>query len=554
MIGNTTGALIACGVLLMLWLGVRRWRRRRATLACTHFEREDGGRAYMPAVDKGALSPEPSAAVAPPCSSGGASLQPAPAGEMATAVAGHADTTRTAPQIARASLSSRAARRGPATTLDWDDHDLDFIETSAAEQHELRTAVAPVTLIEDEFTGDHDESRGPSPAISDSGPATFALNGESLNGLATEANSFDDAVPAEPVRPDRPAPDSYSSEPPSEMPPGYALGQLSVTDVSPAKDGGYFAEANGAQAKHAIPRDEPDTSAIAAPWLETELFESLADADALETVDESDTEFGDDLELFDALPDLWAIEGTDEDDEAPLYEVDIGGDRLGEYDKAKRLASQTVRRFDADADDLWPVLLDIFQESPWPITQRSIERLLAAGVSCQALALAADLRRVWRDHPEFGQSFPIAHVRGESWMFTQEAMSQLSWPRAARLADCWPSYPDPAEIECFLEDLFDRWHANNAKQRSFSSFQLYLGYATGYLDGTLQDSPELCFEADGALEDPFEALDSSEAWPPAFEDLERYGIKRPMTTRPVYIYDGSPPGDERRHEKSSGPK
>ncbi|GAB3679026.1 hypothetical protein GCM10028792_21860 [Salinisphaera aquimarina] len=269
------------------------------------------------------------------------------------------------------------------------------------------------------------------------------------------------------------------------------------------------------------------------------LFEPLPEDDLSGEFENIDTEIEEELEILDDLPDMWGVESDDEEADAPLYDVDVGGSWLSEYDKAKRLAGQTARRFHEHADELWPVLLDIFQESPWPITQRSIERLLVAGVSCEALALATEIRRIWRDHPEFGQALPTTNARGESWMYSAEAMSQLSWPRAARLADCWPSYPDAAEIECFLEDLFDRWHSNSATQRSFTSFQLYLGYSTGYLHGTLQDWPEFCFASDDAVEDAFDELESRASWSATCEALRRYGVERPMTARPVYVYPKS---------------
>ncbi|MES1949833.1 hypothetical protein S4A8_03208 [Salinisphaera sp. S4-8] len=433
--------------------------------------------------------------------------------------------------------------------LEWDDEDLDLIEAGATEQHDLRTAVEPLTALDDKAFDNESESSRPSLAEVATPPAIAPEFEPSDSARVARSPTHSESSESETAPPvlNETTPPDY--EPDGNRSRDGAEAQASVFDEPPSKSdaGGH----NGLPTA-ALSHDEEPT-ALKQYELELEAgdLEPLIEQDMPGGFDDIDTEIDDEYDLVEALPDIWDVGSDDEEDDAPLYDVDVGGARLSEYDKAKRLAAQTARRFDDQADELWPVLLDIFQESPWPITQRSIERLLTAGVSAPALALATEIRRIWRDHPEFGQSSPPANARGESWVYTQEAMSQLSWPRAARLADSWPAYPDAAEVECFLEDLYDLWHSNSVSQRSFTSFQLYLGYATGYLDGTLQDWPEFSFTSDDALEDPFNELESRASWSTTCEALRGHGIERPMTSRPVYVYSKPIPQNKKAKKEET---
>lgn len=538
----TTGMLLLCCIILALWLGrcIRCHDNGNRRVTPSHSEDESGlsasvtNSAHMPGSQQ---RDSISDASAPATSETSDELETKPA-----TVSHHPKTPSakielpTSPHVTPA---VQAESSSPAAF--WDEDDLDFIETRAAEHREWRTAAASQAAFDDDTDYfDRGEKRSSRPVFD--AQAETPRQTDLFEGKSSDQR-----------RPSSDGPKSRESSGNS------CTSGKDVTDrpnVAPTPTGPLFSDdtalpdtgaldpptrsSNTAEWPRAAPATEvpapalPDatTSISSAAYTADDYAESFTDDDDLLALDESDAEPDDDTDLLDALPDAQLLAETDDEPEAPLYEVDSDGDRLGDYGKARRLAAQTIRHVDGDADALWPVLLDIFQASPWPATQRSIERLLHSGTNIQALALAAEIRRIWIDHSEFGQAARIAYGRGERWQYTADAHAQLSWPRAAKLADCWPSYPDLAEIEHFLENLFDRWHTSGVAIRAFPSFHLYLGYATGDLNGTLEDWPELNFEMNEALEDPFERLESSDEWSSTRAVLADFGVDRPMTHKP----------------------
>lgn len=303
--------------------------------------------------------------------------------------------------------------------------------------------------------------------------------------------------------------------------------QISLFDAAEADDSDFADDSTWAMLGQDL--DEP-TGSDAESYMDWQDAESLLDGDSLGDIEPEGLDDGIEA-LDDLLDELPFIEATEER-EPPLFDVDSDGDALSQYGKAERLALGTLQRTELDYELAWPILLDIFMESPWPRTQRSVEELISAGTSCEALELAAEIRRLWLFHPEFAMSAPVRSIRGQRWQYSPDALSRLSWPRAAKLADAWSAYPDVAEIERLLESLHERWSSNAVRQRQFPSFQLYTGYVFGDVPGALEQWPEFSFDTDPNSEDPCDRLETVDLWVYYRDLLRGYGINRPFAPKP----------------------
>lgn len=449
----------------------------------------------------------------------------------------------------------------PWTSLwaDWDDDDLDLIEKRAANHHDQRLAITPLKETDNPSHSDktvaltsssparaaaetsltdrpdptrarsdnHEIEQPTSRGIPDSnrisGPAATSPNRVARNDLATGSWI-----------------DRGQNQPNGHRPPDDTLDNATTTAfrTEPATLTGRDEselESTPIIDAPAIPAaSEPPLSSFAT---QADLFLELEANPDTALLDDwtTDTELADDapdldaeLDLLEDLPDTFPPGEDADEGEAPLFEIDTGGASLGHYEKATRQAAKVVQHTGRDEEALWPILLDIFLESPWPITRQSIESILNGGASCEALALTVEIRRMWMDHPEFAHAAAASSSPGSAYLRSEEARSRLSWPRAAKLAELWSGYPDVAEIEHLLESLCDRWQANSRLGRAFPSFPLYVGYATGDLGGTLDEWPEFSFEMDENLQDPFDRIESPDCWQSLRTELYRYGIERPM--------------------------
>lgn len=310
--------------------------------------------------------------------------------------------------------------------------------------------------------------------------------------------------------------------PPPARPTDAAPSETSAPRSPPARPSGPEAPEPKPTAQLSLDEDWTGPTSVPAMEPDTDLDE-LDDLWADEPeAEEPDAGSLDALSWLDELPDD-DLEPSEE--EEPLFDVDSGGTRLTDWDKVRRLTADALRNSGRTEDELQDVLQDIFQESPWPKTRISIEALLRTGLSADALSLTAEIRRIWRRHPEFAQCFYGAQYRGEAWMYTEQARSVLSWPAAARMAQAWSAYPCPEEIEHFLCEAWDHWRSDAELLRPFPDFQLYMGQRLGHLDGSLADWPEWTFEPDDAMQDPWLRLEDPDIWAALRPHLMRLGVR-----------------------------
>lgn len=220
----------------------------------------------------------------------------------------------------------------------------------------------------------------------------------------------------------------------------------------------------------------------------------------------------------------WDIVPESDEIEPPLFEIDCGGAALDRYGKAERLAYETILRTGLDKEVAYPVLLDIFYESPWARTRTSIEELVGAGAVAETLALAAKIRRAWRNHPEFAQPAPSFGVSGGRWYQNPVALENLNWAEAAALAELWTSYPDIEEVERLLERLSDEWECRRRLRRQFLNFRLFVTHLATEITEPIDDWLEQFFDAGDDRHDPIERLEEPDRWPSVRVELREYGI------------------------------
>lgn len=436
----------------------------------------------------------------------------------------------------------------------WDDDDIDFVETQAGVHARWRSALPSIDEIDVDTaeasisfekqrvstTGDHDDVSVPikiggvpfedhqdgeptrpeqRPELTD-GPADDADSTGRTAGRAyrySQADLFGDEYPVEEQHEEDGSRETGAAK--NDLPAPGVSAESSTRNVAPDMR----------------PTEDHDD------WSDTQINEDL-DEFFLET-DPYDGLFDPEDVLFDVLAGDPA--STTEGPAIPTFRVDVdrGGESVTRYDKANRLVASTLRRLELDHDDYRGVLEEIFLESPRPRTQQSVEALIAGGTDARGLALATEIRRLWRARPEFAQAASFHAPGAQPWQFSELALSQLSWPRAARIGELWTHEPDMDEVERLLDTLYERWHNSATAQRAFATFPLYLGYAVGDVRGSLSIWPEFSFEVDDWLEDPFVAFEDNGCWGIWQEDLRTAGIERPIS-RKCGPYDVSVPKSE----------
>lgn len=201
---------------------------------------------------------------------------------------------------------------------------------------------------------------------------------------------------------------------------------------------------------------------------------------------------------------------------------------LSRQERAEKMAYELMLTTGFMDREAFPVLVDIFHESPWPATRRSVEDLVVRGVGVEALALAAAIRRVWLDHPEFARSVPTGLAR-MAWARSPQALATFPWQAAADLAESWSSYPDVDEIGCHLETLFDDWTHDPHLRRQFPNFRLFIVHLASSVREPLDSWIADYRDRSADWVDPFCRLEQSDAWFDVRRTLEEHEIDLPRT-------------------------
>lgn len=220
------------------------------------------------------------------------------------------------------------------------------------------------------------------------------------------------------------------------------------------------------------PVSEREGAPEAADWDDTEDFASKGIVELDDPLDDDDwiDDWADDngqidepLENRTQVAADWDIVAEDilEFEEAPTREELQQVQTTGRLSQEERAREQALRMALANGWDENEVLTlqRIFLSYPWAATRTAVQRLIDQGAGPEELALAHELRTIWRSNPEYAASFGLY------------AHEVLSWPLALSIINSFNGYPAPEELEKLLSDLYTQWYGSVTCRRNFISFR-----------------------------------------------------------------------------------
>ena len=198
--------------------------------------------------------------------------------------------------------------------------------------------------------------------------------------------------------------------------------------------------------------------------------------------------------------------GVEYDDELEKYDfLNLATEnKVTRLERARQIALEIGYEHDWDEDGI-NTLIDVFFKYGWSNTQKSIRREIELGLTPEELLLADQVRDIWREYPEYSETSEIPknyRQRKEKTisdiLFEDSNVFQkyfhLSWPTALILIRSYDKYPDPAEIEKLLIDLYDTWRNKASLIKDNHSFRHYIEYKLGHGINTLNS--HLCYNFD----------------------------------------------------------
>src|SRR5690554_5625657 len=220
---------------------------------------------------------------------------------------------------------------------------------------------------------------------------------------------------------------------------------------------------------------------------EIELLElEIDDPDVIE----ADEDFDDDLD--DADPELDLAESGLLDDE--FASEDFGWEDLDDFEenasrdneddelvqmgitraeRARQVAIEVLSRVGWDREHL-PILEAVFVESGWGAARVAIEHQIERGAGPEEIVLARHIRTIWFSNEHLWTSFKMKS--NAPFMQAEAVYKNFSWADALRLIRCYPSIPDEAEIQAFIDDVYDEWYSHNRLRKHFKAFLNYFRY------------------------------------------------------------------------------
>ncbi|MFT5700920.1 MAG: hypothetical protein ACI8ZB_003805 [Desulforhopalus sp.] len=139
--------------------------------------------------------------------------------------------------------------------------------------------------------------------------------------------------------------------------------------------------------------------------------------------------------------------------------VDVGG-KLTQEDRAWQVAMEVAGEYELDQVET-ESLAEIFISKGWSACRIAMERELSLGTSLEELRLAAEVKEVWEEYPEFYNEFETAY-------------RIMSWPLALSILRSFEGYPAIEEIEQMLLRLFEHWRKDKISTLIFRTFLEYL--------------------------------------------------------------------------------
>jgi tetratricopeptide (TPR) repeat protein len=213
------------------------------------------------------------------------------------------------------------------------------------------------------------------------------------------------------------------------------------------------------------------------------------DSDVLDVIDVDD-DFDDDLD--EAGPELNSVESSLLDDDS--ISEDFGWEDLDDFEedanrdnedeelaqkgitraaRARQVAIEVLSRVEWDREHL-PLLEAIFVESGWGAARVAIEDQIERGAVPEEILLARHVRSIWFSSEHLWTCFRMKS--NAPCMQADAVYRNFSWVDALRLVRCFPTIPDEAEIEAFIDELYDEWYSHNRLRKHFKAFLKYLHY------------------------------------------------------------------------------
>lgn len=162
-----------------------------------------------------------------------------------------------------------------------------------------------------------------------------------------------------------------------------------------------------------------------------------------------------------------------------FHEIQTSG-RVSKSMRARQAAMETGQNFGLTSKEILSIA-GIYEENGWANARIAIERELDRGATVEEIYLAAEAKRVWQEHNEYGCGCRTYYTL-------------LSWPMALRLVRSFSGNPDPEVIEDFFMRIFEHWRNSHNLMRIFWPFSSYLTYRLGVTKGTLDFMPDWTFE------------------------------------------------------------
>ena len=191
--------------------------------------------------------------------------------------------------------------------------------------------------------------------------------------------------------------------------------------------------------------------------------------------EETDVSFvmqgGDENEFDESLFDFWQEEPEEVDLEEDINEL-AAVVRIGREQRARQIAAECLVEWDWDKQEL-EMLSNLFVENGWARCRRTIEREVKLGLSPAELALAADIRRYWKDCERFWAFFPwnVDQTRNAIARY-----SNISWIQVIEMIRCFYNLPDLDELLELLDTEFECWYASDILRGRYPAFVFYLRY------------------------------------------------------------------------------
>lgn len=139
--------------------------------------------------------------------------------------------------------------------------------------------------------------------------------------------------------------------------------------------------------------------------------------------------------------------------------VEVGG-QLTQEDRAWQVAMEVAGEYELDQVET-ESLAEIFISNGWAACRIAMERELSQGTSLEELLLAAEVKEVWEEYPEYYNEFETAY-------------RVMSWPLALSILRSFEGYPVIEEIEQMLLRLFEHWRKDKISTLIFRTFLEYL--------------------------------------------------------------------------------